>query len=95
MQVYGFREFHRESEKLKNKKFESPQRRKQQKRLSGKIYREIIITHTPWAHSEHSQTFEMEPFANMAKYFRQKLHLRGRLYGGQFQPGLKFQVVKP
>ena len=69
VQVYGFHEFHRESEKLKNKKFESPQRRKQQKKLSGKIYREIIITHTAWAHSEHSQTFEMEPFANMAKYF--------------------------
>ena len=51
VQVYGFHEFHRESEKLKNKKFESPQRRKQQKRLSGKIYREIIITHTAWAHS--------------------------------------------
>ena len=28
----------------------------------------------------------------MANYFRKKLHLRGGLYGGQFQPGLLKRV---
>ena len=46
-------------------------------------------------HSEPSQTYKMEPFANMASYFRKKLHLSDGLHVGKFQPGLKFQVVKP
>ena len=36
----------------------------------------------------------MEPFANMANYFRKKLHLMGGVYGGEFQLGLKFQRIK-
>ena len=57
--------------------------------------REIIITHTTQANSEPSQTSKMEPFANINNYFRKKLHLTGGFYGGEFQPGLKFQLVKP
>ena len=59
-----------------------------------KIYKEMITTHTAQTHSELSQTSKMEPFANMDNYFCKNLHLRGELYGGQFQPELKFQVVK-
>ena len=52
--------------------------------------------HTAQAHSEPSRTSKMEPIANMANYFLQKaFHLRYELNGGQFQPGLKFQAVKP
>ena len=36
----------------------------------------------------------MEPFANMANYVGKKLDHRGGLYGGECQPGLKFQLVK-
>ena len=64
------------------------------KRLCRKIYWEIIITHTMQAHSEPSQTSKMEAFVNITNYFHKKLHLRERLYGGEFQPGLKFQPVK-
>ena len=79
----------------KIKSFESPQRRKWQKWLSGEIYRQIIITHTAQTHSEPNQTSGMEPFANMAEYFCSKVDLRSRLYGGQFQLGLKYEVVEP
>ena len=65
------------------------------KMLCRKIYREIIITLTAQAHSEPSQTSKMEPFANITNYFYKKLHLRGGLYGGEFQPGSKFQLAKP
>ena len=59
-------------------------------------FTEIIITHTTQAHShtEPHQTSKMEPFANIANYFCKKFHLRGGLYGGEFQPRLKFQLVK-
>ena len=58
-------------------------------------FKEIIITHTTLAHSEPSQTSKMEPFANINNYFRKKFHLTGGFDGGKFQPGLKFQLVKP
>ena len=37
--------------------------------LYKKLYKEIIITHTTEAHSEHSQTSKMEPFAKMIYHF--------------------------
>ena len=37
----------------------------------------------------------MESFTKMVDYFRKKRHLRGGLYGGEYQSGLKFQLVKP
>ena len=52
----------------KRRRFESPQTRRQQKRLCRKIYREIIIKHTALPTSEFSQTSKMEPFVNMAEY---------------------------
>ena len=52
----------------KRRRFESPQTRRQQKRLCRKIYREIIITHTALPNSELSQISKMEPFVNMAEY---------------------------
>ena len=61
--------------------------------LCRKIYREIDITHTAQTHSEPSQTSKMESFANITNFFSQKA-IRGGLYGGEFQPGLKFQLVK-
>ena len=67
VQVY---EFHEKSENLKNKKLWITTKKKVTKRLSGEIYRDIITTHTAQAHSEPSETSKMEPFANMAKYFR-------------------------
>ena len=51
--------------------------------------------HTAQVHSGSSQTSKMEPFAKMVTYFCKKLQFRGGLYGGEFQPGLKFQLVKP
>ena len=60
-----------------------------------KIDREIIITHTEQTHSEPSQTSKMKPFKKMVIYFRRKTHLRGWLYGVEFQPALKFQLVEP
>ena len=50
--------------------------------------------HVAEAHAEPSQTSNMEPFVKMVNCFRKKLHLRGCLYG-DYQPGLKFQLVKP
>ena len=53
------------------------------------------FTHTAQAHSAPGQTSKMESFAKITNYFRKKLHLRDGLYGGEFQLGLKFQLVKP
>ena len=92
VQVY---EFYGKSEMLKKKKLWITTNKKVTKKLCRKIYIEIIITHTTQAHSKPSQTSKMKPFANINNYFRKKLHLRGGLYGREFQPGLKFQLVKP
>ena len=81
--------------KVEKEKALNHHKQESKKKLCRKIYREIIITHTTQAHSEPSLTSKMEPFANITNYFRKKLHLRGGLYGGEFQPGLKFQLVKP
>ena len=51
--------------------------------MCRKTYREIILTHIAQAHEEA----KMRPF--------QKLHLRVGLYGEEFQPRLKFQLIKP
>ena len=92
--------FHGQFEKLrKTKLWITASKKMLQIRLCRKIYREINVTQTALAHSEPSQTSgqtsKMEPFAKMVNYFCKKLHLRVWLYGGEFQPGLKFQLVKP
>ena len=61
-------EFHGKSEKLKKEKLWITTDKKVTKKLCRKIHREIIVTYTALAHSEPSQTFKMEPFANMTKY---------------------------
>ena len=49
--------------------------------------------HTTEVHSEHSQTSKLEPFAKMIIYFWKKLHHSGCLYR-DFEPGMKFQLIK-
>ena len=61
-------EFHGKSEKLKKEKLWIATNKKVTKKLCRKIHREIIITYTALAHSEPSQTFKMDPLANMAEY---------------------------
>ena len=62
--------------------------------MCRKIYREIIILHTAQGHEEASQTLKMEPFAKIVNFCK-KLYLRGGVCGREFQPSLKFQLVKP
>ena len=65
VQVY---KFHKNRKSCKRKSFELVQTKKQQERLFGKIYKEIIITHTALAYSEPSQTSKMKPFAEKTEY---------------------------
>ena len=65
---------------------------KQESNKKGYIWK---FTHTAQAHSAPGQTSKMESFAKITNYFRKKFHLTDGLYGGEFQLGLKFQLVKP